>query len=368
VVDSRFSETVRKRVDEHLRKNGVHRHRDLLGVTELILTLIIYLVSTYKSSVEGSFLWAAMLGVTTGRLGFLMHTGNHMGFSGYPMLNYLAGSLMDLAGGSSIIWSFEHNVAHHMDPNTLHRDNDCSIGDPLLRFHPRLRRRWWHRYQHITTYIVMTFGFYRWLVADFLILADRRVGSVSFAANRSDEVKLVVFKLRWIVCHVVVPWVLFGWWRMFALMFVALSIGAHYLENIFIVNHIQEDLVPSKDVHWAVAQVSSTANWSSGSYLSNWLSGGLNHQVEHHLFPAYSYYNYPLIAPIVQQTCADFNLPYNNYPSFGAAWMATASFLKSLGEKKEGEENEENGNEESEAEAEAEKVKKGSSEAGLNHS
>jgi len=106
----------------------------------------------------------------------------------------------------------------------------------------------------------------------------------------------------------------------------------HTISRIFfIVNHIQEDLQPAQDTHWAVQQVMATADWCGGGYIANFISGGLNHQIEHHLFPSYSIYVYPVIAPIVEQTCKDFGLPYNNHKSFIDAWLACATYLRDLG-------------------------------------
>lgn len=75
----------------------------------------------------------------------------------------------------------------------------------------------------------------------------------------------------------------------------------------------------------------ATANWGSASHFCNWISGGLNHQIEHHLFPSYSIYTYPVISPIVREVCAKHGLPYHNYSHFGSAWLAMVTYLKNLG-------------------------------------
>jgi fatty acid desaturase len=97
------------------------------------------------------------------------------------------------------------------------------------------------------------------------------------------------------------------------------------------VNHIQKGLIPPAKSHWAVRQVLGSANWRAGSHLYNWFSGGLNHQIEHHLFPAVSHYYYPQISPIVQETCKEFGLDYRNYPSFGVAFGSLRHYLWELG-------------------------------------
>ena len=120
--------------------------------------------------------------------------------------------------------------------------------------------------------------------------------------------------------------------RALLLVLLPLAIGAHYLENIFIVNHIQHGLVPPTAAHWSVKQVLGTSNWHSGSVWWNWVSGGLNHQIEHHLFPSMNIHLYPLIAPIVKQTCLEYGLPYYNYPSFGVAYLDMIRYLRAMGD------------------------------------
>jgi len=326
-----FFTVVRERVDEHLRKKNLGRHRPYIAFSEAVITSLMYLIATYYTDMRGSYWWAAILGFFTGRLGFIMHTGNHMGIGGSLWANKFAGWMMDLIGANHLTWAFEHQVAHHMDPNELGKDNDCEIGDPLLRFHPHIKRKWWHKYQHFLTFIGMSVGLYKWIAFDFVHFFQGKIGSVQFHTHKTDRLVFLSFKVVWIMLHVVIPWYYHGFLHTMGLMAVFMIVGGHYIENVFIVNHIQDGLIPPQGCHWSVRQVTATANWSSGSHFWNWLSGGLNHQIEHHLFPSYSIYVYPEIAPVVQQTCKDFNLPYVNYSNFAFAWLSTAGFLKNLG-------------------------------------
>jgi len=239
---------------------------------------------------------------------------------------------MDIAGSSATVWEHEHQVAHHMNPNEVDKDNDASIGYVLIRFHPDLQWKWWHRFNHFITIFGMSFGFFKWVLSDFFVIYDAQIGSVSMHIRKIDFYRLYVFKGFWFVRNVFIPWYLFGFGRMMVLLSTFMIIGAHYLENIFIVNHIQSECSsPPVDSHWAVKQIWATANWSSASVFWNWFSGGLNHQIEHHLFPSMSTYVYPYIAPIVQQTCSEFNIPYSTYPTFLQAWLAMFGYLRSMG-------------------------------------
>ena len=90
--------------------------------------------------------------------------------------------------------------------------------------------------------------------------------------------------------------------------------------------------MPPCDAHWALKQVLGTSNWASGSVLCNWISGGLNHQVEHHLFPSMNIHLYPLISPAVRQVCAEFDVPYYSYPSFFTAYADMLRYLQAMGQ------------------------------------
>ena len=154
---------------------------------------------------------------------------------------------------------------------------------------------------------------------------------MSFAVSWRQWLLLLALKLCWLCLRVLCPLLLFPLPWALLLILLPLGIGAHYLENIFIVNHIQHGLVPPAAAHWAVKQVAATSNWQSGSRLWNVVSGGLNHQIEHHLFPSMSIHLYPLIQPVVAACCADFDLPYHNYPSFLAAYKDMSRFLHAMG-------------------------------------
>lgn len=273
------------------------------------------------------------MGILTGRLGFMMHMGNHRGMSSNATINTIVESLMDLIGGSSRIWSYEHAVAHHLTPNLLWTDNDCSIGEPFIRFHPGIPWKPLHRIQAPAVIVAMTIGTAKWYISDIFHLLAGSVGSQKFAVSRGDWIQLAFFKSFWFLLHIVLPYYYHGSIGFaFGSAFVVMAVAAHYLENIFIVNHIQHELIPDPTLHWAQQQTIGSADWAAGSYFWNFISGGLNHQIEHHLFPSISHHCYPAIAPIVEQTCKEFGLPYNNYSSFPSAWWSMFSYLHRLGQ------------------------------------
>jgi len=328
-----FFQTVQSRVDDLLKSKGWDHHTfESFSLFESIATLMLYFVMVYYSCIQGSFLAAVAVGVLTGRMGFLMHTGNHCASSSSRVCNTSIGLFMNVIGSSHLIWQHEHQVAHHLDPNELEKDNDCAIGNPFIRMHPHLKHGKYQRFQHITVPIAISFGFIKWYFSDFRHFLRGYVGSVRFAVPFDQWCLLFAFKIVFTALRVICPIMYFSPFWAFLLILTPLAVGAHYLENIFIVNHIQHGLVPPTNAHWAVKQVMGTSNWGSRSILMNFISGGLNHQIEHHLFPAMNIYLYPYISEVVEKTCQEFNLPYNNYETFGEAYLDMMSYLKALGQ------------------------------------
>jgi len=331
IPDDRFHKTVRARVEDYLAKRHWSRHfYEWITLGETGITFLLYCIAYYYLLRYNSYPAASLLGILTARFGFLMHMGNHAATSKSSKINERYGLLMDFIGSNHFIWSFEHQVAHHLDPNEVGKDNDCSIGDPYLRFNTHIERKWWHKYNHFLTLFAMMFGTFRWYVGDFMCFRAGEVGSIRFYPNAKDWAGLIFWKIIWFVRIVALPYYFQGW-SFVGPWVLHMMITGYYLENIFIVNHIQGDLLPPKEKHWAVKNCFATANWGTGSHFWNFVSSGLNHQVEHHLFPSVSHYLYPCISQVVIDTCREFNIPFYNYPSYAHAWYSMFKHLEALG-------------------------------------
>jgi linoleoyl-CoA desaturase len=82
---------------------------------------------------------------------------------------------------------------------------------------------------------------------------------------------------------------------------------------------------------WAIHQLRTTANFATHNRIISWLVGGLNFQIEHHLFPKVSHVHYPKLSKIIRETCAEFNVPYQEYPRMWQAVVSHVAFLRQLG-------------------------------------
>ncbi len=87
--------------------------------------------------------------------------------------------------------------------------------------------------------------------------------------------------------------------------------------------------VPFND--WAAVQCQTSVNWAPGSWFWNHFSGGLSHQIEHHLFPSLCHTNYAYIQDVVEKTCEEYGVPYQSEPSLWVAYGKMIRHLKCLG-------------------------------------
>jgi linoleoyl-CoA desaturase len=105
------------------------------------------------------------------------------------------------------------------------------------------------------------------------------------------------------------------------------------LSVVFQLAHCVPDAMPGRgpSASWAERQVASSVDFARESRLLGWYLGGLNFQIEHHLFPQLSHVHYPGIAPLVEGTCREFGVSYHVRPTFRAALASHFRLLRQLG-------------------------------------
>jgi len=121
-------------------------------------------------------------------------------------------------------------------------------------------------------------------------------------------------------------------WRWYLPTFLC---GGMWLASVFAVSHnnnLSEHNSTTKD--WAEMQIRTSANWSCDSIMWNLLSGGLNCQIEHHLFPGVCHVHYPAISKIIRSYCEEIDLQYNSFPTFTAIYFDHIRFLRKMGQQK----------------------------------
>ncbi len=273
-------------------------------------------------------------------IGFaIQHDANHGAYPASPGWRRLLGYTLDLLGTSSYIWRFQHNIDHHTYTNVDGADSDIDVG-VLLRLCPQQRRRPIHRYQHLYIWVLYSVYALQWLFwSEWRDLWRSKIGENSFPRPRGRElVGLVIGKLLSLTL----------WFGPLALhplpvyVVTAVSVAGLLgltLAVVFQLAHVVEstefppvegDPARSAD-EWAVHQLSTTSNFATGNRLLGWYLGGLNFQVEHHLFSRVCHLHYPSIAPIVRRTCKEFGVVYLEQPTFRSALRSHVRWLRTMG-------------------------------------
>lgn len=306
---------------------------------EVILTVILWLwciyFNLYSSCKNYFILFFTILlhGFLVGRMGLLMHTGNHGGGSYNSYLNYIQGMFASLVGVDHEDWIYWHQGSHHVAPNQLDIDANLTNNYAVNRLHRDLEWKPWHAYQVTIYNFLVFFGWIKWFTLDLYhaFKDDRKM--LEFKPKKGRM--YWSFKAWWIGAHMVLPRIITGEWGYLWAMSLAYMVSSYYLAMGFLVNHYHADLYDEKytkpHIHWAVLNVVGSANWASGSVWQNWLWGGLNHQIEHHLFPSMNHMVYPYIAKTVEDTCKELNMTYRNHEGFFAIWKSFYDYLRLMG-------------------------------------
>jgi linoleoyl-CoA desaturase len=285
---------------------------------------------------------AIVLGLSTAGVGFvIMHDANHGGYSKRQRVNAVASYSLDLIGGSSYLWRAKH-LAHHTFTNVAEHDPDIDAL-PFARFDPTQTRRPWHRYQHLYMWALYPFVIIRWqLGTDFALLVRGRAGRSRFQRPSGAQLAaLVAGKAVFLGWAIVVPLV-FHPLRIVAPVFLLTSAVASLpLAVVFQLSHcaLETDHVdPAErapdgtyEQAWHVHQVETTVDFAQRNRLLTWYLGGLNFQIEHHLFPRLPHTVYQKLAPIVRETARETGVRYHAHPTLRAALASHQRWLLDMG-------------------------------------
>ncbi len=341
-----FDQALKQRVEDYFNTTGFAQ-RDCPRMYIKTAVILASFVAIYVLLVFFAAAWwqavplALLLGLCTAAIGFnIQHDGGHGGYSKHHAINKLAAITLDLIGGSSYIWARKHNTLHHTYSNITGHDDDINLG-ALGRLSPHQKRLRFHGLQQF--YLWLLYGFLpsKWHVYDdFHNLAIGKIGDHSFARPRGWDLviffggKAVFFTVAWVI-----PMMFHPWWVVLSLYFAATYVLGIVLSVVFQLAHCVEEAefpMPRVDTgrmdsDWAVHQVQTTVDFGQGNRLLSWYIGGLNFQIEHHLFPHICHIHYPALAPVVAETCKEYGLRYTAQPTFRAGLVSHFRWLRRMG-------------------------------------
>jgi len=343
---SEFQQALRRRVDRYFRMT---KRSPLAGASMYVKTAVILLAfaALYVGLVFFAATWWQIvllsigLGVTVAGIGFnIQHDGGHEAYSRHRLVNRIMSFMMDLVGASSYVWARKHNVIHHTHTNVAGHDDDIDLG-PLARFAPEQRRLWHHRLQHIYMWILYAVIIPKWhFQDDFGQLLAGRIGSHKLPWPKGwDLVQFVLGKLTFFALAFVIPAFFHPLWGVLACYLLAGGVAGIIISIVFQLAHVVEEAqfpTPNPDTGridspWAIHQVQTTADFAQHNRVLSWFVGGLNFQIEHHLFPRICHIHYPRIARIVEKTCRQHGIRYHAFPSVSSAVRSHYRWLRSMG-------------------------------------
>ena len=347
-----FYLTVRQRVDEYFKSNNISRFGNGNMVFKTIFMLSLYLVPYFLIVFNGFqspwilLILSVLMGFGMSGIGLsVMHDANHGSYSRNQTWNKIMSYSMYLIGGSPINWQLQHNTLHHTYTNVDGHDEDIMSPVPWLRFSPHDELRKIHKWQYIYAWFFYGMMTYAWMLTkDFkqLVRYNKMGLLVTKKTTFSKElVKLIFAKLFYMGYMLVIP-ITFSnqpWWLVVIGFCIMHFLCGLILAMIFQPAHVIDETVivqPSAtgivEEDWAIHQLKTTSNFAQRSRFFTWFVGGLNHQVEHHLFPNICHVHYTKISPIIMQTAKEFNLPYYTQKTFWQALASHALVLKQLGQ------------------------------------
>jgi linoleoyl-CoA desaturase len=339
-----FFSILRKKVEAYFSEHQLHpagnRRLYWKGALQIISSVLIYTTLVFfNPGVWISLGLCVILGVNLAAIGFnVMHEGGHKTFSRYPWLNQASAHFLNVLGGTAYYWKVKHNINHHTYTNIDGMDSDIDV-KPFMRLHEGQPLRWFHRFQHIYWVLLYGISYLAWVFyEDFQKYFSGKISAYGERKGLALKEHFIfwVTKVTYIGAYMVLPILLVGWLPWLVGFLIATIVCGLTTSIVFQLAHVVEgtkfhSVDTGSKPDWAIQQVISTANFSTSSKFLFWLLGGLNFQIEHHLFPRVSHIHYPRISSLVRETCREYNIAYIEYKSMFSAFVSHLMHLHRLG-------------------------------------
>jgi linoleoyl-CoA desaturase len=341
-----FQTELKNRVDAYFAEKGIASTGNYqLYLKSFILSLTF--IAIYGALVFASLnVWVAivlamLLGVNVAAIGFnVMHDGAHGSYSKSSLVNQLAASSLDFLGGSSFMWKVKHNIIHHTYTNIEGFDDDIDI-KPWMRMTLGQKKYFFHRFQHIYFILLYSFLYLLWVgFMDFQKYFSKKVGNNTIKnIGWKDQLTFWGSKVSFLLVFVLLPIYMKGILPYLLGFLIFSATTGIVISMVFQLAHTVDDVafpVPNAETNkmedeWAVHQLKTTANFATQNAVITWLAGGLNYQIEHHLFPKISHVHYPALSSIVKKTSEEFGLKYQEFPKMRQAIVSHIMYLRRMG-------------------------------------
>lgn len=343
-----FSSALRKNVQNYFKEKNISQNANAAMVIKTIIMISLYLVPfililTLPLSSWVALAMTVLMGIGIAGTGMgVMHDAVHGSYSKRKWVNKLLGGTLYLLGSNVLNWKIQHNVLHHTYTNINEYDEDIDSKGPI-RLAEKSKLRSFHKYQYIHAFFFYGLMTLSKTYNDFPQLAKYNKLGLTKGQNAHptrEYLLMILRKVLYLVVIIGLPlyFTQFTWWQVLIGFFIMHWVAGFILAVIFQLAHVVEGAeqpLPSSDGNieneFAVHQLLTTSDFARNNFFLNWFVGGLNFQVEHHLFPTICHIHYKNLSYIVEKTANEFNLPYNLKPTFGAAFRSHVKRLKELG-------------------------------------
>ncbi len=344
-----FFATLRQRVDAYFKEKKISKHYNSTMVIKTIILLAGYtlpfiaILLVNVSATVNLLLWFLM-GLSMAGIGMsIMHDANHGAYSSNSKINLWLGHTLNMVGGAVFNWKLQHNLMHHTYTNIMHLDED--IDDKLvMKFSPHNKAKWYHKFQFLYSFIFYGILTLYWALlkdlVQFIKFTKSGINKNTKQQNLNLFLKITLTKLFYFGILIFTPIFVFKVpvWHIIGGFLLMQFIAGLILTTIFQLAHtVEETSHPLPNAEgtienaWAIHQLNTTVNFSRKSKWISWYVGGLNFQVEHHLFPTICHVHYPEIAPIVKATAEEYGVPYLENITFVDALNSHVNALKRFG-------------------------------------
>ncbi|NND34487.1 MAG: acyl-CoA desaturase [Saprospiraceae bacterium] len=345
-----FFREVAKRVNVHFKETRTSKKANSAMVFKTVFMCALYIIplicivtNLLTGVLPNMILWALM-GLGMAGIGLsVMHDANHGSYSRHQRTNYVIGLIINFVGGYHINWKIQHNVLHHSFTNIEGLDDDISKV-AALRLSPHQHKKSKYKYQAFYAPLLYSVLSLYWLVAKDIVQVIKYGNEDLIQAQgisiRRAVCEIFVAKSGYLILFLIIPLIFSGllWWQTLLGFLLMHAICGQILALIFQCAHILEETdfyIPAKSGsmqnNWAIHQMNTTANFATGSTCFSWFVGGLNFQIEHHLFPHICHIHYKAISKIVKATALEYNVPYHHHPTFYGALRSHFKTLNKLG-------------------------------------
>lgn len=343
-VPGQFYAELKKQIEKYFTENKLTKTGNWRMFSKSIL-IILLLGFAYSNLVffQHNFFITLLLIFTLAQsfvlVGFnIQHDANHGSYSQNKKINTLLGFTLDFIGGSSWVWRTKHNILHHTYTNLSELDSDMNTNG-LMRLSPIQPWRPWHRWQHVYAIPIYSFMSLSWIfygdIKRFFLTKIH-----SYQLPKPQLIDVAIFctsKLAYFSYMVLLPSFFHPWWQVIIAFVLLHFILGTTLALVFQLAHIVDDnYFPEPNAkgfienEWAIHEIQTTANFANNNKFVSWYLGGLNFQIEHHLFTRICHIHYPKIQPYVKEICQKFNIQYISYRTFWQALLAHFRQLKKM--------------------------------------